>query len=167
MAARERFAQQMTRVARLKGLRRTTFRNASGLPNLGQVTTARDMAILATRLIKDFPEYYVYFSQPSFTYAGRRHGNHNGLLATYKGMDGLKTGYIRASGFNLAASAVRDGRRLVGVVLGGASSGHRNTVMAQALDDGFDLIAKKGPLLTKPGNDPNGGCSHCRPIAAT
>ena len=143
----ERFAQQMTRVARLKGLRSTAFRNASGLPHPGQVTTARDMAALARRLITDHPQYYAYFSQPSFSYAGRRYGNHNALLASYQGMDGLKTGYIRSSGYNLASSAVRGGRRLVGVVLGGQSSGHRNAVMAQALDDGFEALARGDVLL--------------------
>lgn len=137
----ERFAQQMTRVARLKGLRNTTFRNASGLPNLGQMTTARDMAVLARRLIIDFPQYYDYFGRPSFTYGGRTHGNHNRLLATYRGMDGLKTGYIRASGYNLAASAVRDNRRLVAVVLGGETVSERNAIMVQALDSAFGKLA--------------------------
>ena len=110
----DRFAAVMTRTARRLGMTRTVFRNASGLPDGEQRTTARDLARLATRLIADYPGYYRYFSRRSFSYAGRTHGNHNRLLAAYPGMDGLKTGYTRASGFNLAASAVRDGRRLVG-----------------------------------------------------
>ncbi|MCX8102328.1 MAG: D-alanyl-D-alanine carboxypeptidase [Geminicoccaceae bacterium] len=132
-----RFAQLMTYRARELGMTRTRFVNASGLPDELQRTTARDMAILARRLITDFPEYYHYFGLPYFVWRGRTYHNHNRLLATYDGMDGLKTGYIRASGYNLAASAVRDGRRLVAVVLGGASSGERNREMARLLDEGF------------------------------
>lgn len=132
-----RFAQLMTYRARELGMTRTRFTNASGLPDELQRTTARDMAILSRRLITDFPEYYHYFGLPYFVWRGRTYHNHNRLLATYDGMDGLKTGYIRASGYNLAASAVRDGRRLVAVVLGGASSGERNREMARLLDEGF------------------------------
>ena len=113
----------MTRTARKLGMTRTVFRNASGLPDGEQRTTARDLAALAIRLIEDYPGHYRYFSRRSFTYGGRKHGNHNRLLASYPGMDGLKTGYTRASGFNLAASAVRGGRRLVAVVIGGPTPG--------------------------------------------
>lgn len=142
-----RFAQQMTRVARLKGLQSTTFRNASGLPDERQVTTARDMATLARRLITDFPEHYGYFGLKTFTWGRHVEGNHNRLLFSYPGMDGLKTGYIRASGYNLAASAVRDRRRIVAVVLGGSSNGHRNGIMQRVLDDGFSLAGRKGAVV--------------------
>ena len=119
----DRFAIAMTRTARKLGMTRTVFRNASGLPDGEQRTTARDLAKLASRLIEDYPGYYRYFSTGSFSYRGRNHPNHNRLLGVYPGMDGLKTGYTRASGFNLAASAVRDGRRLVAVVIGGRTAG--------------------------------------------
>ena len=132
-----RFAQLMSYRARELGMTRTRFVNASGLPDERQRTTARDMAVLASRLLSDFPEYYGFFGLPHFVWKGRTYHNHNRLLATYPGMDGLKTGYIRASGYNLAASAVRNGRRLVAVVLGGASSGERNREMVRLLDEAF------------------------------
>jgi D-alanyl-D-alanine carboxypeptidase len=122
---------------------RTVFRNASGLPHPQQKSTARDLSRLATRLIVDFPQYYSYFSRRSFTFAGRTHGNHNRLLGAYPGMDGLKTGYTRASGFNLAASAVRDGRRLIAVVLGGASTAQRDENVEDLLNAGFEVLAKR------------------------
>jgi len=133
----DRFAMVMTRTARKLGMTRTVFRNASGLPDGEQRTTARDLARLATRLIQDFPQQYGYFSSPGFTFRGRTHPNHNRLLASYQGMDGLKTGYTQASGFNLAASAVRGGRRLVAVVIGGQTAGARDATMADLLDSGF------------------------------
>ncbi len=131
------FARMMTRRARDMGLTATTFRNASGLPDAGQRTTARDMARLALRLQQDFPHRYALFSTTSFHYAGRTYRNHNRLLETYSGTDGIKTGYIRASGFNLVASVERDGRRLVGVVIGGRTSASRNSHMIELLDAGF------------------------------
>ena len=133
----DRFAMAMTRTARKLGMTRTVFRNASGLPDGEQRTTARDLARLATRLIEDFPAQYRYFSSPGFTFRGRNHPNHNRLLATYPGMDGLKTGYTQASGFNLAASAVRGGRRLVAVVIGGRTASARDAAMVDLLDSGF------------------------------
>jgi D-alanyl-D-alanine carboxypeptidase len=140
------FAQMMTRRARALGMSSTTFRNASGLPDPRQVTTARDMATLSRALWRDFPQYYPYFSRDRFTYRGRVIANHNNLLRSYAGADGIKTGYIRASGYNLAASAVRDGRRVIGVVLGGKSPSQRNQRMAALLDRGFQqqLIAGAG-----------------------
>ncbi|MBP0495844.1 D-alanyl-D-alanine carboxypeptidase family protein [Pararoseomonas indoligenes] len=135
------FARMMTRKARALGMGRTTFRNASGLPDRGQVTTARDIAVLSRRLIRDFPERYAYFSASGFDWRGRYIGNHNRLLTAYDGADGIKTGYIDASGFNLAASAVRDGRRLVAVVFGGASGAARDAHVMALLDQGFDQIA--------------------------
>ncbi|WP_234703849.1 D-alanyl-D-alanine carboxypeptidase [Rhodospirillum centenum] len=139
------FARMMTDRARALGMRRTTFRNASGLPNAGQLSTARDMARLAQALIQDHAKYYPYFSTRQFTYKGVTHGNHNRLMARYRGMDGLKTGFIRASGFNLAASAVRDGRRLIGVVFGGETAVWRDNHMADLLDKAFE--GRATPML--------------------
>jgi D-alanyl-D-alanine carboxypeptidase len=131
------FAGRMTRVARSLGMKRTTFLNASGLPNPGQWTTARDMATLGLRVQRDFPQYYPYFRISTFTYNGRAIRNHNRLLGRYAGTDGIKTGYIRASGFNLVTSAKRGNRRVVGVVLGGRSGGSRNAYMMSMLNSVF------------------------------
>ncbi len=131
-----RFAQTMTRKARALGLRKTAFRNASGLYNRRQLTTARDVAMLARALMRDFPHHYHYFATPSFRYRGKTYRNHNRLLAR-SGVDGLKTGYIRASGFNLAASAVRDGRRVIAVVLGASSPKTRDREAATLFARGF------------------------------
>lgn len=133
----ERFAQMMTAKARKLGMANTTFRNASGLPDRRQVTTARDLAVLARALIRDFPHHYHLFSTAEFTYDGRTHVNHNRLNTWYEGADGIKTGYIRASGFNLAASAKRGDRRLIGVVMGGISPTARDKKMAQLFDAAF------------------------------
>lgn len=132
-----RFAEMMTRKARELGMRHTVFRNASGLPNMEQVTTARDYSILSRAMLSDHPKYYPYFSRRSFAYGGRQLPNHNRLMSRYEGMDGIKTGYTVASGFNLAASAVREGRRLVGVVMGGKSPVSRDNRMAALLDQAF------------------------------
>jgi D-alanyl-D-alanine carboxypeptidase len=118
----------------------TNFRNSNGLPDPAQISTARDMAILCRALIKRFPQYYHYFSVREFTYNGIPHANHNHLMSRYEGMDGLKTGLTNASGFNLAASAVRGGRRLIGVVFGGISAVQRDDYMASLLDDGFQKV---------------------------
>lgn len=131
------FAQAMTARARNLGMLNTTFRNASGLPDSGQKSTARDLATLAAALMRDFPQYYHYFSTTSFVYKGRTYKTHNRLMLSYAGADGLKTGYIRASGFNLATSAVRNGRRLVAVVLGGRTAKSRDDHMADLLDRSF------------------------------
>ncbi len=144
------FANRMTRTARRIGMKNTVFRNATGLPNRRQYSTARDMTILARRLHDDFPQYYHYFSTRSFKWGKRTYVNHNKLLRTYKGVDGLKTGYIRASGFNIATSARRDGRRVIGVVLGGRTSAWRNRQMAYLLNVAFkrlkasQRVAKRG-----------------------
>lgn len=134
------FALMMTNKAHAIGMKSTTFRNASGLHDKRQVTTARDMARLSLVLIRDYAKYYPYFSTKSFTFQGTPMRNHNRLMSTYKGMDGLKTGYIAPSGFNLAASAKRGDRRLIGVVFGGQTTKSRNDRMAQLLDDGFAKI---------------------------
>lgn len=146
LAGSERaFAGQMTDKARALGMYDTVFRNASGLPDNAQVTTARDMSTLALRLMRDFPQHYGYFSRTRFTYEGRTHTGHNRLLDNYAGADGLKTGYIRASGFNVATSAVRDGRRIVSVVMGGFTAQSRDAHMAELLDRGF----VRASLLTR------------------
>ncbi|MGB2304784.1 MAG: D-alanyl-D-alanine carboxypeptidase family protein, partial [Candidatus Puniceispirillales bacterium] len=119
------FAKKMTRKARALGMKRTTFRNASGLPHSKQKSTARDMAKLAVAIRKDFPHYFQMFKTKSFEYKGRRYKNHNTLLSSYEGTDGIKTGYIRASGFNLVATVERRGIRLVGVVFGGRTGRSR------------------------------------------
>lgn len=137
------FAQLMTRQARALGMSHTNFDNPSGLPDDAQITTARDMAILGHSLIYHYPQFYPYFSHDSFTYAGVYHHNHNHLMDRYEGMDGIKTGYIRASGFNLVASAVRSHVRLIGVVFGGRSTTARDNRMALLLDEGFALEQKQ------------------------
>jgi D-alanyl-D-alanine carboxypeptidase len=131
------FARLMTQKARQLGMSSTVFRNASGLPNPEQVTTARDMARLANALLRDFPHYYPVFSVLSYNYRGRPLENHNRMLASYAGADGLKTGYTNASGFNLVMSAVRDNRRLIGVVMGGNTAFQRDRLMAELMDQGF------------------------------
>ena len=136
----DRFGDLMTARARRLGMSNTTFQNASGLPDPGQVTTARDMVRLSRALVRDFPHFYSYFSTPEFTYAGRRHANHNRLMNWYEGADGIKTGFIRASGFNLSASAVRDNRRIIGVVMGGPSPVARDQYMGKLLDIGFSRL---------------------------
>ena len=133
------FARAMTQRARRLGMSRTTFTNASGLPDTDQTTTARDMALLGRALIRDHQKYYPYFSTRSFNYRGAVIPNHNRMLSNYEGVDGIKTGFIRASGFNLVASAKRDGRRLIGVVMGGQSPGGRDAQMARMFDAGFGV----------------------------
>ncbi|SCB20087.1 D-alanyl-D-alanine carboxypeptidase [Rhizobium multihospitium] len=128
------FARLMTQKAREIGMRRTTFLNASGLPNMQQWTTARDMSTLAVALINNYPQEYRLFSQTSFNYRGHSVRGHNNLMYRYEGMDGIKTGYTNASGFNLV-SAVRQGnRRVIGVVMGGATARGRDALMASLLD---------------------------------
>jgi D-alanyl-D-alanine carboxypeptidase len=132
-----KFAKRMTRKARSLGMNRTTFMNASGLPNSRQKSTARDMAVLAAAMRRDFPQFYKYFSTQSFNWKGRKYRNHNRLLANYRGTDGIKTGYINASGFNLVATVERNGVRLIGVVFGGKTSKSRDRHMMQILDNQF------------------------------
>ncbi len=137
------FAAMMTKKARQLGMTSTTYRNASGLPDKGQLTNARDMAILARALITRFPDFYPYFATESFAYGGRTYTTHNRVVMNYAGADGLKTGYIRASGYNVATSAVRNGRRIIAVVMGGRSAYARDTKMMAMLDQGFALAAKQ------------------------
>lgn len=128
------FAAMMTARARQLGMGSTVFRNASGLPDPGQVTTARDMATLSLALRRHFPGQYGYFGKTSFTFRGRSVRGHNKVLETVRGADGIKTGYTRASGFNLATSVRRDGRSVVAVVMGGDSAGQRDAMMAQLVE---------------------------------
>jgi D-alanyl-D-alanine carboxypeptidase len=148
----DRFAQMMTLRARALGMSHSTFLNASGLPDPDQWTTARDLAILSRHLINDFPTYYRYFSTPSFVWHRQVIFNHDNLLRSYPGADGLKTGYTEASGHNLVSSAVRGGVRLVGVVLGAASNGERDVHMAALLDRGFEQLDV--PISRKPVQTP-------------
>lgn len=134
------FGLKMTAKARSLGMKKTTFRNASGLPHRGQMSTARDMSVLARALLRDFPQHYHYFSTKSFRWNGRTYKTHNKLLKSYPGSDGFKTGYIRAAGYNLVSSATRNGRRIIGVVFGGRSSKHRNAHMIKLLDKGFSKL---------------------------
>jgi D-alanyl-D-alanine carboxypeptidase len=131
------FAARMTKTARELGMTKTVFRNASGLPDLAQVTTARDMATLGLRLQRDFPQYYPYFRIGSFVYTGKTFRTHNRLLGRYAGTDGIKTGYIRDSGYNLTTSAKRGEKRVIGVVMGATSGKARNAYMVAMLDRAF------------------------------
>ncbi|SFK37391.1 D-alanyl-D-alanine carboxypeptidase [Nitrosomonas aestuarii] len=131
------FGRMMTDKARNFGMRSTTFRNASGLPDNEQKTTARDMATLSVRLMKDFPQHYHYFSTRSFAYKGITYNSHNRMVRNTQGVDGLKTGFIRASGFNVATSAKRGDRRVIAVVMGGQTAASRDQHMAQLLDRSF------------------------------
>jgi D-alanyl-D-alanine carboxypeptidase len=127
------FARMMTRKAHSLGMRRTTYTNASGLPNSDQITTARDQSLLGRAVQQRFPRYYRYFATEAFAYHGRRMRNHNRLLGRVEGVDGIKTGYTRASGFNLVTSMRRGRRHVVAVVLGGRSSGQRDAQMRRLL----------------------------------
>jgi D-alanyl-D-alanine carboxypeptidase len=141
------FARLMTEKAHALGMSRTTFKNASGLPNPGQRTTARDLATLGIALKRDFPQYFTYFATPNFTWGGVTYPNHNKLLTQYEGTTGLKTGYTSASGFNLATSVSRDGHDLVAVVLGGRTARARDQHMMQLLDVQFARLKNGGPLV--------------------
>ncbi len=140
------FAARMTRVARSIGMSRSSFNNASGLPNPNQFTTARDMATLGLRLMRDFPQYYPYFRITAFNFHGQTIRTHNRLVERYAGTDGIKTGYIAAAGFNLVTSTKRGNKRLVGVVLGARSSGARGAYMMSMLERNF-AQAKEGATV--------------------
>lgn len=141
------FADRMTRVARELGMKNTRFKNASGLHNKDQVTTAQDMAILSMALIQHFPEYYKLFSVRGFRYGKRYYGNHNLVARFYKGGDGLKTGYVDAAGYHVVGSAVRDGKRLIGVVMGRNSVRERDRHIFKLLDSGFASLKNKAPAM--------------------
>lgn len=143
----ENFAQMMTQVAHRLGMTRTQFRNATGLPNAGQVTTARDMAHLAMHILEAYPDHYKFFGKRSVTIGGRTEPSVNGILSSYQGADGMKTGFTCGSGYNLVASATRNGRRLIGVVLGAGSRGERAALMTQLLNTGFQEPSADKPKL--------------------
>lgn len=147
------FAHMMTAKARALGMKGTVFRNAHGLPNPGQFTTARDMAVLGIALREHFPQYYGYFSQRSFLYGRRRINGHNRLLGRIKGVDGIKTGYTRASGYNLVSSVDDGDRRIVAVVIGGKSGGSRDNQMAALIKTYMPKASSRGSgmLVAKAG----------------
>lgn len=154
------FAAMMTRKAHEIGMSKTVFRNASGLHSPAQVTSARDMAKLARYILASYPQYYHYFSARQFTFQGTTYANHNRLMSRYKGMDGFKTGFIQPSGFNLVASAVRNNRRLIGVVFGGQTAASRDAHMRKLLDDAFAktasvAVAETRPVPAVPGRKPD------------
>jgi D-alanyl-D-alanine carboxypeptidase len=138
-----RFAALMTLRAQELGMANTHYVNASGLPDVRQISSARDIAILSRAVMRDYPQYYSYFSIKRFDWHGQSITNHNGLLNKMPGVDGLKTGFINASGFNLAASAVRDNRRLIAVVLGGNSTAARDAHVEDLLDTGFVVLHRR------------------------
>ena len=147
-----KFAQKMTAKARSLGMKNTRFYNASGLPDPRQITTARDMAVLGIALRTDFPQYYKYFSVRSFTYGRSRLANHNKLLGRVAGVDGIKTGYTRASGFNLVSSVSLNNKKLVTVVLGGQSGRSRDAEVAMLIKKNLPKASTRnasGGLLAK------------------
>ncbi len=141
------FADMMTQKARQLGMNSTVFRNAQGLPDPNQWTTAWDMYRLGKALMKNFPQYYPYFATEKFWFQGHEFHNHNHLLGKCEGVDGIKTGFINSSGFNLVASAKRNGVRLVGVVFGGPSHARRDAHMREILDDGFAQLEGHEPSV--------------------
>jgi len=148
------FAKLMTRYARNLGMANTTFKNASGLPNRAQLTTARDISILSHAIISNFPEEYKLFSKQNFTYNGKTYKTHNKLMLSYEGADGIKTGYIKASGFQLAFSAVRNNKRLVGVIFGGDTGKQRDRSLKIIMDKEFTELGinkkeKKSTIVKK------------------
>src|SRR3984957_11828052 len=137
------FAKLMTRKAHALGMSRTTYRNASGLPDDEQITTARDQSTLGRAIQDRFPRYYRYFSTETFNYHGQSIRNHNHLLGSVEGVDGIKTGYTRSSGFNLVTSMHRGNRHLVGVVMGGRSGSSRDAIMRSLLAENLEKAASK------------------------
>ena len=134
------FAKLMTRYAKEMGMKKTTFKNASGLNNRAQLTTARETGILAHALISNFPEYYKLFSEKKFTWKDKTYKSHNRMMLKYDGADGIKTGYIKASGFQLAFSAVRNNKRLIGVYFGGDTAKQRDQSLTFLMDKEFEEL---------------------------
>src|SRR5262249_34210005 len=147
----DEFARLMTRKAHALGMSRTVYKNASGLPNDAQVTTARDQALLGRAIQERFPRYYKYFSTRTFTFRGQAIGNHNHLLGRVEGVDGINTGYISASGFNLATSVHRGNRYLVAVVLGGSSASSRDSRMRELISSKIAQASNKrtAPMIAE------------------
>ena len=150
------FAKLMTRKARALGMTRTVYKNASGLPDDDQVTTARDQSILGRAIQERFPRYYKYFSIQSFTFRGQSIANHNHLLGRVEGVDGIKTGYIGASGFNLVTSVHRGNRYLMAVVMGGSSAGSRDARMRELISEQITVASTKrtAPMVAEAGAPP-------------
>ena len=138
-----RFAAMMTLKAQDLGMTQTRYVNSNGLPDSRQLTSARDLAVLSRAVMRDFPQYYRYFGLHDWNYGGREYRSTNGLLSTGQGYDGIKTGFTNASRYNLAASAVRDGRRLITIVLGGRTVASRNAHVAALMDVGFEVERRR------------------------
>ena len=138
-----RFAAMATLKAQSLGMTQTRYVNPNGLPDSRQITSARDLAILARAIMRDYPQYYSYFGLHDWNYQGREYRNTNGLLVSGGGYDGIKTGFTNASGYNLAASAVRDGRRIITIVMGGRSSVSRNAHVAELMNTGFEVESRR------------------------
>jgi D-alanyl-D-alanine carboxypeptidase len=149
----EEFSRQMTTKARMLGMTSTTYMNASGLPDLEQITTARDQAVLGRAIQHRFPVYYQYFATPSFRYRNQEIRNHNALLGNVKGVDGIKTGYTEASGYNLVTSCRRDDRHIVAVVLGGRSNAARDSRMRELIELNLPQASaqRTAPIVTELG----------------
>ena len=165
----EEFAARMTAKARALGMAGTTYVNASGLPAEAQITTARDQALLGRAIQHRFPFYYQYFATPSFKYKGTEMRNHNSLLGNVKGVDGIKTGYTEASGYNLTSSVRREERHIVAVVLGGTSNGARDARMRQLIEEHIMRAAtlRTAPLIAKAtGMESDGASQDSAPVAA-
>ncbi|MBO7483693.1 MAG: D-alanyl-D-alanine carboxypeptidase [Alphaproteobacteria bacterium] len=142
MASNEKeFADLMTQTAAFLNMKKTTFKNASGLHEEGQKTTAQDMAILTLAIINHFPKYYPLFTTPSFDFNGRTYTSHNRILNEYEGAEGLKTGYVAAAGYNIISTAQKDNVRLIGILMGKESAQERDAEMRQLLDKGFQKVA--------------------------
>lgn len=150
-----RFAGMMTQQAKKLGMTRTRYVNASGLPDNRQVTTARDMAILADAIYRDFPKMFHYFSLSKFVWKGRSYGNHNWLVGHVKGVDGMKTGYTNASGYNVAVTAHRNGKRVIVVVFGGATAAQRDAHAMDLVNAAYKALDKRSKLFARtwPGAD--------------
>ena len=153
------FAVLMTNTARKLGMSHTTFKNASGLPNTQQKTTARDMAVLAMAVYHHFPQYYKWFSAKSFQYKGRTIGGHNYILKTFAGADGMKTGYTAASGYNIITSAKRSGKRVIAVTMGHNSVGERDKKVSRMMDKGLTHMQKGEINVAMLTNEINGKAS--------
>ena len=136
----ENFAKAMTSVAHELGMHDTTFKNASGLPNRAQQTTAKDMAVLAAAMYRHFPQYYHLFSAQEFRYNGKTYTGHNEILKTFAGADGMKTGYTNAAGFNIITSAEREGKRVIAVTMGHKTAKERDAKVAAMMDSGLNKI---------------------------
>ena len=161
------FAVKMTETAHALGMYNSHFMNATGLPNQWQVTTARDLGLLAWKTQRNFPEYYPYFSAPNFIFRGHELRAINKFTATYPGAEGMKTGFTCGSGYNLISSATQNGRRLIGVVLGGKTSPERYQLMISMMNNAFanSFISSGFNITTIPNNDAGTppyqlGCGH-------